>query len=52
MIVNGGRMQDFMRLVSKSGTPLMTGELTLKTKLEIPPGTVPVDKKIKLNGNF
>jgi hypothetical protein len=52
VIVNGGRMQDFMRLVSKSGTPLMTGELTLKTKLEIPPGTLPVEKKIKLNGNF
>jgi hypothetical protein len=52
VIVNGGRMEDFMRLVSKSGTPLMTGELTLKTKLEIPPGSVPVEKKIKLNGNF
>jgi hypothetical protein len=52
VIVNGGRMEDFMRLVSKSGTPLMTGELTLKTKLEIPPGTLPVEKKIKLNGNF
>ncbi len=52
VIVNGGRMEDFMRLVSKSGTPLMTGELTLKTKLEIPPGTQPVEQKIKLDGNF
>lgn len=52
VLVNGGRMEDFMRLVSKSGIPLMTGELTLKTKLEIPPGSVPVEKKIELNGNF
>ena len=52
VIVSGGRMEDFMRLVSKSGTALMTGELTLKTKLEIPPGTQPVEEKIKLDGNF
>ena len=52
VLVNGGRMEDFMRLVSKSGTPLMTGELTLKTKLEIPAGNVLVEKKIVLNGNF
>ncbi|MGB8029046.1 MAG: AsmA-like C-terminal region-containing protein [Terracidiphilus sp.] len=52
VIVNGGRMEDFMRLVSKNGTPLMTGELTLKTKLEIAPGTEPVEEKIELNGSF
>jgi hypothetical protein len=52
VIVNGGRMQDFMRLVSKSGTPLMTGDLMLKTKLEIPPGPGTVEEKLKLNGSF
>ena len=52
VIVNGGRMEDFLRLVSKSGTPLMSGELTLRTTLEIPPGTEPVEEKMKLNGNF
>jgi len=52
VIVDGGRMEDFLRLVSKSGTPLMTGELTLRTTLEIPPGTEPVDEKMKLNGSF
>jgi hypothetical protein len=50
--VGRGRMEDFLRLVSKSGTPLMTGELTLRTTLEIPPGTEPVQEKMKLNGNF
>lgn len=52
VFVDGGRMEDFLRLVSKSGTPLMTGELTLRTTLEIPPGTEPVDEKMKLNGSF
>lgn len=52
VIVDGGRMEDFLRLVSKSGTPLMTGELTLRATLEIPPGTEPVDEKMKLNGSF
>jgi hypothetical protein len=50
--VNGGRMEDFLRLASKSGTPLLTGTLALKTTLEIPPGTAPVDEKLKLNGSF
>jgi hypothetical protein len=50
--VNAGRMEDFLRLVSKSGSPILTGALTLKTTLEIPPGTEPVQQKLKLNGNF
>jgi hypothetical protein len=50
--VNGGRMEDFLRLTSKNGTPLLTGALALKTTLEIPPGTAPVDEKLKLSGSF
>jgi hypothetical protein len=47
-----GRMEDFMRLVSKSGTPMLTGLLNLKTSLEIPPGKETVHLRMKLNGNF
>lgn len=50
--VDHGRMEDFLRLTSKSGTPLLTGALALKTTLEIPPGPTPVDEKLKLNGSF
>ena len=50
--VDGGRMEDFLRLTSKSGTPLLTGTLALKTTLEILPGTAPVDERLKLNGSF
>ena len=46
------RMEDFLRLVSKSGTPLMAGQLTLSAKLEIPPGAEPVPEKMKLDGKF
>ena len=34
------------------GTPLLTGALTMKTRLEIPPGPVPVHERLKLNGTF
>jgi len=47
-----GRMEDFLRLTSSNGTPLLTGTLALKTKLEIPPGTDAVTDKLKLDGHF
>jgi hypothetical protein len=51
--INGGRMEDFLRLTSKNGTPLLTGKLDLKTQLEIPPGSgIPVDEKLRLKGSF
>ncbi|MGA7340577.1 MAG: AsmA-like C-terminal region-containing protein [Terracidiphilus sp.] len=50
--VAGGRMEDFLRLVSKSGTPLLTGTLTLKTSLDIPPGNQPLEDRIRLKGTF
>jgi hypothetical protein len=50
--VDRGRMEDFLRLASKSGTPLLTGALALRTTLEIPPGAEPVHERLKLNGRF
>jgi len=50
--VNGGRMEDFLRLASKNGTPLLTGTLALKTTLEILPGPATVVDRLKLNGSF
>jgi hypothetical protein len=47
-----GRMEDFLHLVSSSGSPLLTGTLAMKTSLEIPPGKEPVHHRIKLKGNF
>jgi hypothetical protein len=50
--VGRGRIEDFLRLASKSGTPMLTGALALKTTLEISPGTAPVLERLKLSGNF
>lgn len=50
--VDRGRMEDFLRLTSNSGTPLITGELTMRAGLDIPPGMVPVHQRMKLKGTF
>ena len=50
--VDRGRVEDFIRLTSHSSQPLLTGALTMKTALHIPPGTVPIHKRIALDGQF
>jgi hypothetical protein len=50
--VDRGRIEDFLRLASRSGTPLLTGAMTMKAALEIPPGPVPVHERLKLTGTF
>jgi hypothetical protein len=52
MEVDRGMMADFMRLLSRSGVPLLTGTLDMKGTLHIPPGTEPVQDRLKLNGTF
>jgi len=50
--VDRGQMADFMRLASRGATPLLTGGLTMKTALHIPPGPVPVHERLRLQGSF
>lgn len=50
--VDRGRMEDFLRLTSHDPTPLLTGALTMKAALEIPPGPEQVRDRLKLNGSF
>jgi len=50
--VDQGRIEDFLRLTSHSPTPLLTGALTLKAALHIPPGPAPVHERLKLDGAF
>ena len=50
--VDRGRIEDFLRLASRSATPLLTGALTMKARLEIPPGPVSVHERLKLTGTF
>ena len=50
--VDRGQMADFMRLASRTATPLLTGAVTMKTALHIPPGPVPVHERLRLQGSF
>ena len=50
--VDRAKMEDFLKLTSHSGTPLLTGDLTAKSTMEISPGQAPVQERLKLNGSF
>jgi hypothetical protein len=50
--MDAARMEDFLRLASHSPTPLLTGALAMKAKLDIPPGPAPVHERLKLKGAF
>jgi AsmA-like protein len=49
--VDKGRLDDMLRLAIK-GEPDMTGRLSLKSHLELPPGEVDVPIRLKLKGSF
>ena len=50
--VPDGRIGDFLRLAVKTTPVVMTGRLTMKTKLYIPPGKESVTRKMGLKGEF
>ena len=50
--VPAGRVEDFLKLVSKNGTPQITGTVQARAVLEISPGKQPVPDRIKLDGQF
>ena len=50
--VDSARIEDFLHLASKSATPLLTGALTMKAALHIPPGPEPVHERLALKGAF
>lgn len=50
--IDRARIEDFLRLTSHSGPPVLTGNVTTKARLHIPPGTEPVEKRLTLNGSF
>jgi hypothetical protein len=46
------RIEDMLQLAVKTQPPLMSGALTMKTKLHIPPGPARVAQKLELAGKF
>lgn len=52
VIVHPGRVEDILRLGTKSARPAMTGDLRFHTQLAIPPGPEKVSQRLKLDGRF
>ncbi len=50
--IDRGRSEDFLRLVTQTGVPFLTGNMNMKGKLHIPPSTDPVQDRLELNGAF
>jgi hypothetical protein len=50
--VNSARIEDFLRLASHNPATLLTGALTMKAALHIPPGPAPVHERLNLKGTF
>jgi hypothetical protein len=50
--VDRARIEDFLRLASKPGPQMMTGDVKVKADLHIPPGTTPVVERMTLDGQF
>lgn len=47
-----GQIADFLRLASRSGKPIVTGTLHMKTHFELPPGTESIHDRMRLKGTF
>ena len=50
--IDRARIEDFLRLTSRSGPPVLTGNVTTRARLHIPHGTESVEKRMTLNGSF
>jgi AsmA-like C-terminal region len=50
--VSSARIEDFLHLASRTQTNLLTGAITMKATLHIPPGPAPVHERLTLNGTF
>ncbi|MFP5228707.1 MAG: hypothetical protein ACLGXA_13880 [Acidobacteriota bacterium] len=50
--VDPGHIEDVLQLSVKSEPPIMTGQLQLHTKFDLPPGPAAVTDKLRLQGNF
>lgn len=50
--IEKGRIEDLLQLGVQTEPPVMTGNVQLKTKFHLPPGNVPVNQKLELQGTF
>ena len=50
--VDPGHIDDLLRLAGKDAQPLMTGQVQLHTKFDLPPSTAEVTDRLRLDGSF
>jgi hypothetical protein len=50
--VTNGRIEDFLKLGVKTEPPVMTGNVSLKTRLDLPPGQQDIANRLKLISSF
>ena len=50
--IKDGRIEDFLHLTSNSSTPLLTGDVAVRTSLRISPGKDAVQDRLVLKGRF
>lgn len=50
--ITGTPVDDFLRLVSHTPTPILSGNVIAKAMLHIPPGHIPVPQRIRIDGSF
>lgn len=50
--VDRARIEDFLQLASHTGKVLLTGDMTMQSTLNIPPGAASVEERMKLNGQI
>ncbi|MBI1898703.1 MAG: hypothetical protein HYZ57_09955 [Acidobacteria bacterium] len=52
VLMQNGRIEDLLRLATKARTPVMVGEITLRTRLQILPREIATVEKLLLDGSF
>jgi len=50
--IGKGRIDDLLKLAVRTNPPVMTGNVRLQTKLDLPPGDPDVSDRLKLAGSF
>jgi hypothetical protein len=50
--IPNGQVADFLRLAMETSPPLMSGNITMKAKVHVPPGQERVTMKLALTGRF
>jgi hypothetical protein len=52
VVMNRARIEDLLQLGVKTDPPVMSGDVTMQTKMSLPPGQQEVAQKLKLDGHF